>query len=147
MYESFSEMEKQATFRFYQIKMTHENKISIFEGRLAKLENNYFLDIIPNDDNVESKLDDDYMIGLVAPMHGFIKIQFLADGKIKLNWMDTKGFKSLKKENKIRIKSQRRNDREIITARTSAIQKFLIKFADSELFNNKDAELILTPMK
>tara|TARA_R110001583_G_scaffold25760_9_gene93134 strand:+ start:3272 stop:4012 length:741 start_codon:yes stop_codon:yes gene_type:complete len=147
LYESFNKMEKLAKYSFYQIKMSHENKITIFEGRLSKLGDNYFLDIIPNDDNIESKLDDDYMIGLVAPMHGFIKVQFLADSKIKLNWMDSEAFKSLRKSKKVRIKSQRRNDREIITARTSAIQKFLIKFADSELFNNKDAELILTPLK
>lgn len=144
--ESFNELGKLAQYSFYQIKMTHENKTSIFEGRLSKLGDNYFLDIIPNDDSIESKLDDDYMIGLVAPMHGFIKVQFLTNSKIKLNWIDTEAFKSFKKEKKIRIKSQKRNDREIITARTSAIQKFLIKFADSELFNN-DTELILTPIK
>ena len=130
----------------YQIKITTKKNTSYFEGRLAKLDEYYFLDIIPNKDYLEQKLDDDYMISLVAPMHGFLKLKFINE-KLKLNWIDSEDFKKLQKNKKIRLAHVSRNDREIITAKTSDIQKFLIKFADSELFNNKDAELILSPLK
>lgn len=132
--------------KHYQIKIFSEKDTSTFDGKLSQLDKYYFLDIIPDDDALEKKLNDDYLIGLVAPMHGFLKLQFMG-GKLKVNWIESNDFKELRKEKKLRLKSIKQNDREIITAKTSDIQKFLIKFADTELFNNEDSELILTPVK
>jgi len=132
---------------YYIIKIITEKDTSIFTGRLAKLGDHYFLDIIPNEDNMEDKLGDDYMISLVIPMHGFFKVEFIED-KLKLNWIYSEDLKELRNNKKIRLEHISRDDREIITAKTTDIQKFLIKFADSKLFNNhKDAELILSPLK
>ena len=132
--------------KHYEIRIIAEKDTTFFQGRLAKLGKFYFLDIIPEEDHLEEKLEDDYMISLVVPMHGFLKLKFINE-KLKLNWIDSKDFKKIRKNKKIRLAHVSRDDREIITAKTSAIQKFLIKFADSELFNNEDAEMILTPLK
>ncbi|PCH69158.1 MAG: hypothetical protein COC06_08095 [Bacteroidales bacterium] len=138
---------KQVSNLYYQIKITDkDDAVTVFNGRLSKLDKYYFLDIIPDDDALEKKLNDDYLIGLVAPMHGFFKLQFMGE-KLKFNWIEPHDFKELRREKKVRLKSIQQNDREIITAKTSDIQKFLIKFADTELFNNEDSELILTPVK
>ncbi|MDE5420633.1 hypothetical protein L3073_00255 [Ancylomarina sp. DW003] len=134
------------TRKHYEIKLITKRDTSFFEGRLAKLDKYYFLDVIPHEDYLEQKLDNDNMISLVVPMHGFFKLNFI-DKKLKLNWIYFEDFKKLRKNKKIRLARISRDDREIITAKTSNIQKFLIKFADSDLFNNKDAELILTPLK
>jgi len=132
---------------YYEIKIITKKDTSLFTGRLAKLGDHYFLDIIPNEDHLEKKLDDDYMISLVVPMHGFFKLEFIGE-KLKLNWIYSEDLKKIRKNKKIRLEYISRDDREIITAKTSDIQKFLIKFADSDLFNNhKDAELILSPLK
>lgn len=131
----------------YQIKIISKQDTSLFIARLAKLEDHYFLDVIPDEDQMEKKLDDDYMISLVVPMHGFFKLEFI-DEKLKMNWIYSEDLKEIRKNKKIRLEYISRDDREIITAKTSDIQKFLIKFANSDLFNNhKDAELILSPLK
>jgi len=133
--------------QYYLIKIIEKNDSTLFTGRLANLGDHYFLDVIPQEDNLEDKLGDNCMISLVAPMHGFFKVEFV-DEKLKLNWIYSEDLKKLRKSKKIRLEYISRGDREIITAKTSDIQKFLIKFADSELFNNhKDAELILSPLK
>jgi len=134
------------TRKHYEIKLITKRDTTFFEGRLAKLDQYYFLDVIPNENYLEQKLDNDNIISLVVPMHGFFKFKFI-DNKLKLNWINFEDFKKLRKNKKIRLARISRDDREIITAKTSDIQKFLIKFADSELFNNKDAELILSPLK
>lgn len=135
-----------STRKHYEIKLISNKDTTLFIGRLAKLGKYYFLDIIPEEDHMEKKLEDDYMISLVMPMHGFIKVEFINE-KLKLNWIYSEDFKKLRKNKKIRLEHISRGDRKIITAKTSDIQKFLIKFADSKLFNNKDAELILSPLK
>jgi len=132
--------------KFYLIKIITKKDTTFLEGRLARLDEYYFLDVIPNEEYLEQKLDDDYMISLVVPMHGFFKLKFI-DEKLKFNWIEYQDFIKLRDNKKIRLEHLSKYDREIITAKTSDIQKFLIKFADSDLFNNKDAELILTPLK
>lgn len=132
--------------QYYLIKIIEKNDSTLFTGRLANLDDHYFLDVIPNEDNMEDKLGDNYMISLVMPMHGFLKLEFI-DDKLKMNWIYSEDLKEIRKNKKIRLEHISRDNREIITAKTTDIQKFLIKFADSELFNNKDAELLLIPLK
>ena len=134
------------TRKHYEIKLITEKDTAFFQGHLAKLGNHYFFDIIPDEYRMEKKLDSGCMISLVSPMHGFLKLEFI-DEKLKLNWITSNDFIKIRKNKKIRLAHVSRDDKEIITAKTSAIQKFLIKFADSELFNNEDAEMILTPLK
>lgn len=143
------EMKKQAQDphnRYYQINIIEKQDNIVFNGRLNKLNKSYFLDVIPDEICLEKRLNSSDINTLVAPMHGFFKIQFI-DEKLKLNWINSEAFKKLVKDKKIRLSTLKQSDREIITAKTSDIQKFLIKFADTELFNNKDTELILTPLK
>ncbi|MGZ2371909.1 hypothetical protein ACXR6G_19205 [Ancylomarina sp. YFZ004] len=134
------------TRKHYEIKLITEKDTAFFQGHLAKLGNHYFFDIIPDEYRMEKKLDSGCMISLVSPMHGFLKLEFI-DEKLKLNWITSNDFIKIRKNKKIRLAHVSRDDKEIITAKTSDIQKFLIKFADSKLFDNKDAELILTPLK
>ena len=130
--------------QYYTIKIIEKADTSYFDGRLSKLENYYFLDVIPNEDAFEKKLNSINLIGLVAPMHGFFKIQF-KDDQVIASAIESDEFEKLIKEKKIRIEHISRRDRIIITDKTSNIQKFLIKFADTNLFNDPDNSLVLKP--
>ena len=130
------------TNHYYEIKIITKKDTAVFEGRVSKLKDHYFLDIIPDDDILEKRIDNINLIGLVAPMHGIIKLK-IKDDELQLNAIENDDFEKLIKEKKIRIEYISRGNRMIITSKTSDIQKFLIKFADTELFNNTDDALIL----
>jgi hypothetical protein len=160
----------EARFQRYHIKYISDGDTCIYIGRLSKLKKHIFIDIIPEEDNLEEKINNPYLIGMVIPLHGFIKIQKQGD-ELKLNWTLPEKFKRTQvrlkttmRKSKIKTpESDKKKDsypffmpitpnelyehRWYINAKTSDIQKFLIKYADTELFNDKRAELILKRIK
>ncbi len=142
----FNNAKKFPRAKLYRIAIIQKKDTTIFQGRLSKLGEYYFLDVIPDGDDLIEKLDDELLVSLVAPMHGFFKIQF-SNNELKLNWLETGVMEQLAQEKKIRLKYMSTDDREIITATTSDIQKFLIKFADTKMFNDPKEALILKRVK
>ncbi|PXX98985.1 hypothetical protein DF185_13965 [Marinifilum breve] len=129
------------TRKHYQIKTFFEKDTSIFDAVLSKLNGNYFLDVIPNDAFLEEKLAESPAIGMLLPTHMFFKIEVNED-QLVLNSIEPDDFKKLLKSNRVRVEYIERDDNVIITAPTEEIQKFLVKFADSELFNEKDKGIL-----
>ncbi|RKE03813.1 hypothetical protein [Marinifilum flexuosum] len=134
------------TRKHYQIKIFFEKDTSIFDGVLSKLNGNYFLDVIPNDVFLEEKLAESPAIGMLLPTHMFFRIEVKED-QLVLNSIEPDDFKKLLKSNRVRVEYIERDDDVIITAPTEDIQKFLIKFADSKMFNDPDEALILKRIK
>lgn len=132
--------------KHYQIKIFSEKDTSIFDGKLSKLDGNYFLDIIPNEKCLENKLEESYMSALIARTHGFFKLD-IKDDELMINGIEYDDFEELLKKKRIRIEYVERDDNIIITAKTPDIQKFLIKFADDKMFNDPKEALILKRIK
>jgi len=132
--------------KHYQIKIFSEKDTSIFDGKLSKLEGNFFLDIIPNEKCLEEKIAESFMAGLITRTHGFLKLDINGD-ELKVNAIEYGDFEELLKKKRIRIEYVERDDNIIITAKTPDIQKFLIKFADDKMFNDPKEALILKRVK
>lgn len=134
------------TRKHYQIKVFDKKDTSVFDGILSKLDEYYFLDLIPNDNCVGDKIGDSNIGGMLIRTHGFFKIELEGD-QLKVNTIVLDAFEDLIKKQKVRIEHIERDDKLIITAKTPEIQKFLIKFADTEIFNDPDEALMLKRIK
>lgn len=132
--------------KHYQIKMISKGDIGIFDGILSKLDGHYFMDLISNEKYLESKLGNSQIGALIARTHGFFKINMEGD-KVTVNTIEEDDFEELVKNKRIRIEHVKQDHKIIITAKTTDIQKFLIKFADTEIFNDPDEALILKRIK
>lgn len=134
------------TRKHYQIKTITKTDTIIYKGHISKINEHYFLDIIPDGDMLITRINNTDLLSLVTPMHGILKLKINKD-QLQLNAIEYDSFERIIKKKKIRIEYIERNGKVIITSKTSDLQKFLIKFADTELFNNKDGELILSRLK
>jgi hypothetical protein len=132
--------------KYYQIKFI-EKDTCVLDGVLSKLGEHYFIDVIPNENDLGNRLGEDYEArALIVANHAILKLYFEED-QIRLNAIEFDVFEDLLKEKKIRIEHVERDDKLIITAKTPEIQKFLIKFADTEIFNDPDEALMLKRIK
>lgn len=132
--------------KHYEITMISEKDTSIFDGRISNLHGHYFLDLIPNDEFVGDKIADGLISGMMVRTHGFFKID-LNDDELVVNTIENKDFEELIEKKQVRIEHVETDNKIIITAKTEDIQKFLIKFADSKMFNDPDEALILKRIK
>jgi hypothetical protein len=132
--------------KHYLIKIITEKDTSVFDGKLSNLGGNYFLDLIPNDKHVGDKISGSFIAGMIVRTHGFFKID-LKDDELVVNTIENDDFKDLIENKRVRIEHVEHDDKVIITAKTEDIQKFLIKFANSEIFNDPDEALILKRIK
>jgi|GEM_PF-2710290 len=130
----------------YEITMITEKDTSVFDGRLANLGGHYFMDLIPNDKHVEDKISGSFIAGMLVTTHGFFKIDIKND-ELVVNTIENDDFEDLIENKRVRIEYVERDNGLIITAKTEDIQKFLIKFADSKMFNDPDEALILKRIK
>ncbi|GAB7088382.1 hypothetical protein [Marinifilum fragile] len=130
----------------YEITMITEKDTSVFDGRLSNLGGHYFMDLIPNDKHVEEKISGSFIAGMLVTTHGFFKID-IKDDELVVNTIENDDFEDLIENKRVRIEYVERDNGVIITAKTEDIQKFLIKFADSKMFNDPDEALILKRIK
>ena len=151
--EKQKKIKKIASYKFnpnlrkhYRVTIITKKDTCILDGRLSKLEEYYFIDVVPNEDNMYEKMGDTYAAGLMSRNHGFLKLH-LKKNEIGFNAITQDRFEELVEDRKIRIQHVKRENQIIITAKTRDIQKFLIKFADSEMFNNPKEALILKRIK
>ena len=122
----------------YKIVQTQENGgKAVFLAHLFKLNNQLYLDFIPDDVPTENTL----LSYHVVAMHTFAKVD-LKDGKISINWYNENWLTDLFNQNKIRIAHERqgyiggnttsKDDKSqiILTASTADLQKFIIKYSN-----------------
>ncbi|WP_421918244.1 hypothetical protein [Marinifilum sp.] len=132
--------------KHYKVTIISKKDTCVLDGRLSNLDDHYFIDVVPNEDDMYDKMGDTYAAGLMSRNHGFLKLH-LKKNEINFNSLEQDAFDELVQTKKIRIEHVNRDNKIIITAKTEDIQKFLIKFADSEMFNNPKEALILKRTK
>lgn len=99
-----------------------------FDVRVVKLEKHYFLDFYLTDyQSGEATLFDLHII----PVHTFAKLA-IEKGMLKINWFNQDWLKELIKQNKIRIHHEDNGDIILLTAKPGELQKFVIKYVNSE---------------
>lgn len=102
---------------------------SEFSVHVIELAGQYFLDFYLED----VFGDDSYDLGAfhVVPIHTFAKL-IEHEGKLEIHWFDQTWLESLIKENKIRVHHEKNNDYILLTAKPRELQKFIIKYVNSE---------------
>ena len=116
-----------------------ENKKGLFAVQLVKLEDKFFLDGVPaqvpydsNDPNKAKQLA--YNAFFIIPVHIFAIVDSF-EPQLKLRLTDDEQMKNMLEEKPKAIKSESVDGRIILTASTEELQKFVLKYADSnELF-------------
>ncbi len=98
-------------------------------ARIIKLEENYFIDFFK-----ESHLDHDYdhyFDMYLFPVHVFAKLE-LNGNKTSIKYFNPEWLWRLIRENKIRIHHEKTDDRVLLTAKPKELQKFVLKYVNSE---------------
>ncbi|PKP35674.1 MAG: hypothetical protein CVU00_01215 [Bacteroidetes bacterium HGW-Bacteroidetes-17] len=105
--------------------------IAFFEANVIKLEGNYFIDLYPADNEQLDDLTTLLSVHLVLA-HTFLKLK-IENNQLHVYQMNPDWLDNLFKENKIRISHEVVDENKIIlTSSTKELQKFIIKYADSE---------------
>ena len=96
---------------------------------LIKLDGTYFLDFY-----LEDYLEDDNLTIFdlhVLPVHSFAKLELDGD-QAKLSWFSPDWLEELIKQNRIRIHHENNGEYILLTAKPRELQKFVIKYVNSE---------------
>jgi len=133
---------RDSTSFILQIKEKGETDFSknTFLIHIIRLNGVYFLDFY-----LEEYLDNDNISFFdlhVIPVHSFAKLE-LKGGHAKLSWFSPDWLAELIKNNRIRIHHENNGNHILLTAKPHELQKFVIKYMDSEEAFEKgvDAEL------
>jgi hypothetical protein len=99
-----------------------------FDVKVIKLEGHYFLDFYLKDYGKDEMTLFDFHI---IPVHTFAKVSIEKDS-LNINWFDNEWLKKLLEQNKIRIHHEDNGDIILLTAKPDELQKFVIKYVNSE---------------
>jgi len=113
---------------------------SEFSVHIIELGGHYFLDFY-----LEEFMDDDNLDLAsfhIIPVHTFAKLTVEED-RMVINWFDQDWLEDLIKENKIRIHHEENDDFILLTAKPRELQKFVIKYVNSEEAFEDGLEVIL----
>jgi hypothetical protein len=113
-----------------------KNQKGLFAVHLVKLKNKFFLDASPvqvlydsNDPNKAEELA--YNTIFIIPAHIFAIVDSF-EPQLKLRLTDDEQMKNMLEEDPKAIKNEQVEGRAILTASTQQLQKFVLKYADSE---------------
>ncbi|MCF8391292.1 MAG: hypothetical protein K9H12_11410 [Bacteroidales bacterium] len=107
-----------------------EKDTSYFNVHLFKLKEKYYLDFLPEvEDNIGDKFGSIHFI----PTHSIARVEFVGDNNICFFWYDQDWLANLFEQNRIKIshefiKTPGSSEEYILTAETSELQKFLVKY-------------------
>lgn len=112
-----------------------------FTGTLGKINETIFLDLFPNNSEMEIRSNDFYKAHLI-PAHTFLKIEQITP-TLKMRAMNPDKFDKMIKGDPNIIKHEviANDDRAVITASTQEIQQFMKKYANEKEFFGEPAEL------
>ncbi len=112
----------------------------IFDLHIVKLENKLYFDFLLeeyNNDNLFTAMH-------LMPIHTFARIE--VGEQITVKWFNGEVLEDLLKNNKIRIRHERRKDDVfLLTAKPKELQKFIIKYEEQNEAFLDDLSFILTP--
>jgi hypothetical protein len=143
-HKSFNGFNKDASpEKYYDISFSDKKGTSKFTAHLFMLDNGLFLDFYPQDIETGTDLGNFHLI----PAHSLAKVQLEGD-KIMIRWYNEEWLVKLFNQNRVRIAHERvpydqddhnrDNFQVILTAPTSELQKFIIKYGnDPEAFRDE----------
>jgi hypothetical protein len=99
-----------------------------FDVKVIKLEGHYFLDFYLTNYNSDKV---DLASFHIIPVHTFAKLAIENDS-LQFNWFDQDWLEKLIKQNKIRIHHENNGEIILLTAKPEELQKFVIKYVNSE---------------
>ena len=119
-----------------------EDRISVLTGTLFQLNDVYYVDFMP--DINEEHFTTDMTQFHHVPVHTLARVQYCKDS-ILLYWYGDEWLNELFEENRIRLKhesvSDHDYDRQVLTASTDELQKFIKKYANDPKSNEEVEEL------
>jgi hypothetical protein len=107
----------------------------MFDVRLVKIENKLFLDVFPKESPC-GKLEKPnevkwfYNAFLLVPMHSFVKVDSI-EPQLKLRFTDDESMKKFLEKDPNAIKHEMTDGKAVLTADAKTLQKFVLKYADS----------------
>ncbi|WP_296703922.1 hypothetical protein [Algoriphagus sp.] len=110
----------------YLVVIEDEGDITNFVGHVAKIGNDFFLDLFPYEKDYEETLASN-----VLPVHTFIKLKYVND-QLNLTAFDLEKLNKLFESNLIRLRHENVDGTILITAQPKEIQKFLDRYSDDE---------------
>jgi hypothetical protein len=110
-----------------------------FDVKVVKLQGHYFLDFYLNDYGKDEMTLFDFHI---IPVHTFAKLT-IEKNSVRINWFNQEWLKELIKENKIRIHHEDNGEIVLLTAKPGELQKFVVKYVNSEEAFKDGLEVIL----
>jgi hypothetical protein len=122
----------------YGFKIVDEEDTVSFEMGLIKLDDQYFIDLFPSEDDYGSL---EYFARNYVPAHTFMKFDYI-DDEIYLTEFDNERLIELFQQNRIRLAHEQPGEDEdyvVITASTADLQKFIARYAnDKDAFNETE---------
>lgn len=106
-----------------------DGKESKFSIHVIQLAGHYFMDFYLEDFLDDNNLDLESFH--IVPVHTFAKLD-VRENVLQINWFDQEWLKKLIEENKIRIHHEANDDYILLTAKPKELQKFVIKYVNSE---------------
>ena len=122
----------------YELIYTEKKAPAKFSARLGKLGNLLFLDLRPEMPDVENDLQQGHL--LVA--HTFSRV-WLEGDTLRLAMLEHGWLKSMIDKKKLKIKHERLGDQIVLTASTTELQKFALKYGmDNKAFPKPEKGLV-----
>jgi len=129
------------------LRNTEEGTKGSFFAYLVKLQDRLFLDVYPSQfpcAQLDPKQDWAFNTFFLIPGHSFAVIDSI-EPQLKIRWTAGDEMEKLLKEKPDAVKHELVEDRIVLTAETSQLQKFVLKYADDK--RAFPAEAVLTHKK
>jgi hypothetical protein len=107
------------------LKEQDNEKTGVYETHLVKLGKYLFLDLYPEESEMEDSVYDIHLV----PTHSFWRVEIKKD-VLRLAIMDNEWLERMIDGNKVSIAHVRLEDRIVLTAPTQELQKFVLKYAE-----------------
>ncbi|MDX1672947.1 MAG: hypothetical protein R3211_11455, partial [Balneolaceae bacterium] len=102
-----------------------EQDTAYFEAFLVRLGDHYFLDLVIEDIEVDNTL----ALYHLFPVHTFSKVSFEED-RVNIEMFNSNWIIEMIENEKVRIKHEKAADMVLLTASTSELQKFILKYVE-----------------
>ena len=112
-----------------------------FEIHIVDLEGKLYLDFLIEEIPYENVFASIHLM----PVHTFAQLE-VKDKELTVKWFNNELLEKLLKENKIRIRHEKRKDgAQLLTAKPKELQKFVIKYSNRKDVYNENLSWNLTP--
>lgn len=122
----------------YDLAVTDNEGKGEFTAHLVKIDNMLFLDLFPEEPDLEGA--NDFYKSHLLPVHTFIKVEQI-EPILKMRMMDPEEMGDMLENDPNLIKHEIVEDRVVLTASTNQLQKFMKEHANDEGLFNEPIEM------